>query len=164
MHRGDAVSTARTMANNPELTSYEGTWPAFWALSATATWPAGGEIDIIEGVHDNVHNQVTWHTNPGCNLTETGNFTGTPVVSINSCHFRFWKAVLPISGRANWIATLSLTTIPDVVLPTGVASPTERPSTSKEAECMPCFGMKQALQFVSSSRLLRSPHFFLKAT
>ncbi len=24
-----------------------------------------GEIDIIEGVHDNEHNQVTWHTSPG---------------------------------------------------------------------------------------------------
>jgi len=24
-----------------------------------------GEIDIIEGVHDNEHNQVTWHTAPG---------------------------------------------------------------------------------------------------
>lgn len=23
-----------------------------------------GEIDIIEGVHDNEHNQVTWHTGP----------------------------------------------------------------------------------------------------
>lgn len=25
------------------------TWPAFWSLSATGPWPAGGEIDIIEG-------------------------------------------------------------------------------------------------------------------
>jgi hypothetical protein len=24
-----------------------------------------GEIDIIEGVHDNEHNQVAWHTGPG---------------------------------------------------------------------------------------------------
>jgi hypothetical protein len=24
-----------------------------------------GEIDIIEGVHDNEHNQVTWHTSAG---------------------------------------------------------------------------------------------------
>ncbi|KAG9314386.1 hypothetical protein JVU11DRAFT_5183 [Chiua virens] len=38
-----------------------------------------GEIDIIEGVHDNEHNQVTWHTAPGCNLTATANFTGTIV-------------------------------------------------------------------------------------
>ena len=24
-----------------------------------------GEIDVIEGVHDNEHNQVTWHTSAG---------------------------------------------------------------------------------------------------
>ncbi|KAG6335282.1 hypothetical protein ID866_3811 [Astraeus odoratus] len=36
-------------------------------------------MDIIEGVHDNEHNQVTWHTAPGCNLTATTNFTGTVV-------------------------------------------------------------------------------------
>ena len=39
-----------------------------------------GEIDIIEGVHDNIHNQVTFHTRDGCNLTYPGNFTGTLVV------------------------------------------------------------------------------------
>ncbi len=27
--------------------------------------PQTGEIDIIEGVHDNEHNQVTWHTSAG---------------------------------------------------------------------------------------------------
>lgn len=32
-------------------------------------------------MHDNVHNQVTWHTLPGCELEDTGNFTGSLVVS-----------------------------------------------------------------------------------
>ncbi|KAI6031810.1 concanavalin A-like lectin/glucanase domain-containing protein [Pisolithus microcarpus] len=49
-----------------------------WTLGS-GTWPYNGEIDIIEGVHDNEHNQVTWHTAPGCNLTATTNFTGTIV-------------------------------------------------------------------------------------
>ena len=61
-----------------------------------------GEIDILEGVHDNVHNQVTWHTapgrypghtmatpfgnwsltvTPGCHLDASAEFTGDPVVS-----------------------------------------------------------------------------------
>ncbi|KAF9229309.1 glycoside hydrolase family 16 protein [Gyrodon lividus] len=59
-----------------------GVWPAFWTLGSGA-WPWNGEIDIIEGVHDNEHNQVTWHTAPdnlqcnafinnnaGCGITE----------------------------------------------------------------------------------------------
>jgi len=32
---------------------------------------------MIEGVHDNEHNQVTWHTGPDCFIQNTGNFTGT---------------------------------------------------------------------------------------
>jgi hypothetical protein len=27
------------------------TWPAFWTNSQAGLWPAGGEIDIIEGTH-----------------------------------------------------------------------------------------------------------------
>lgn len=30
------------------------TWPAFWTKSATSLWPAGGEIDIIEGILNSV--------------------------------------------------------------------------------------------------------------
>ncbi|KAI0932227.1 hypothetical protein AcW1_000592 [Taiwanofungus camphoratus] len=55
-------------------------WPAWWTVGA-GQWPYTGEIDIIEGVHDNEHNQVTWHTGPGCDLTlpPKANFTGTVV-------------------------------------------------------------------------------------
>ncbi|KAH0590706.1 hypothetical protein H2248_000834 [Termitomyces sp. 'cryptogamus'] len=58
-----------------------GVWPAFWTLGSDA-WPQSGEIDIIEGVHDNEHNQVAWHTRDGCFLTPESNFTGT-IVQLN---------------------------------------------------------------------------------
>jgi hypothetical protein len=39
--------------------------------SSGPNWPAGGEIDILEGVHDYTNNQATLHTNPGCTLSST---------------------------------------------------------------------------------------------
>ena len=55
-------------------------WPAFWTVGNN--WPnvrvqtlescifiqplsQQGEIDILEGVHDNEHNQIAWHTAAG---------------------------------------------------------------------------------------------------
>ncbi|KZT67660.1 glycoside hydrolase family 16 protein [Daedalea quercina L-15889] len=46
-----------------------GTWPAFW--SNGPNWPAGGEIDIVEGVNTYTNDQVTLHTNTGCTLPST---------------------------------------------------------------------------------------------
>jgi len=57
-----------------------GVWPAWWTVGG-GQWPFTGEIDIIEGVHDNAHNQVTWHTGPNCTLTPTANFTGSLVTN-----------------------------------------------------------------------------------
>ena len=51
-----------------------GTWPAFWLLGG-GTWPAGGEIDIIEGVNSASHNQMTLHTSAGCSIGTSG-FSG----------------------------------------------------------------------------------------
>ncbi|KAJ6509561.1 glycoside hydrolase family 16 protein [Mycena vitilis] len=53
-----------------------GVWPAFWTVGG-GQWP-------YEGVHDNEHNQVTWHTGPGCLLTLESNYTGTVVGSNNA--------------------------------------------------------------------------------
>ncbi|KAK2461896.1 hypothetical protein APHAL10511_006359 [Amanita phalloides] len=58
-----------------------GVWPAFWTVG-DGNWPDTGEIDIIEGVHDNEHNQVTWHTTSGCYLTTPPQeYTGTIVAT-----------------------------------------------------------------------------------
>jgi beta-glucanase (GH16 family) len=40
------------------------TWPAAWTVIEDG-WPAGGEIDIIEGVNDESPNHSTLHTSPG---------------------------------------------------------------------------------------------------
>ena len=50
-------------------------------------WPAGGEIDIIEGVNDYTNNQATLHTNPGCGLATSNTsalaISGTLVGTVN---------------------------------------------------------------------------------
>jgi hypothetical protein len=54
-----------------------GTWPAYWLFGPN--WPNSGEIDIIEGVNNMIINQVTLHTNQGCDMTgqSSEGFTGT---------------------------------------------------------------------------------------
>lgn len=59
-----------------------GVWPAFWMLSASKTWPEGGEIDILEGVNEAWGNAVTLHTSVGCVVEDragAGEFAGTMV-------------------------------------------------------------------------------------
>lgn len=52
-----------------------GTWPAFWMLGKQA-WPAGGEIDILEGVNDQDTNAVTLHTSKGCVVSNATDLRG----------------------------------------------------------------------------------------
>ncbi|KAL9073446.1 MAG: hypothetical protein Q9157_004737 [Trypethelium eluteriae] len=63
-----------------------GSWPAFWLLGYPAEWPAAGEVDIIEGVNNQVGNDMTLHTSAGCNLTNNGDFTADLVQSKIDCN------------------------------------------------------------------------------
>ncbi|KAF7347811.1 Glycoside hydrolase family 16 protein [Mycena venus] len=51
--------------------------------SHCSRWTVGGGQWPYEGVHDNEHNQVTWHTGPGCFLTPESNYTGSLVYGGN---------------------------------------------------------------------------------
>ncbi|KAG6835744.1 hypothetical protein H0H93_015045 [Arthromyces matolae] len=59
-----------------------GTWPAIWETDE-ASWPNGGEIDIVEGVNDVMPNAMTVHTGPNCTMPTTRLETGTP--ALNDC-------------------------------------------------------------------------------
>ncbi|KAJ7205360.1 concanavalin A-like lectin/glucanase domain-containing protein [Mycena rebaudengoi] len=41
-------------------------WPSLWLLGTGQTWPAAGEIDIIEGINMYDKNQFSLHTTEGC--------------------------------------------------------------------------------------------------
>ncbi|TFK45227.1 endo-1,3(4)-beta-glucanase-like protein [Heliocybe sulcata] len=54
------------------------TWPAAWEVQEDG-WPAGGEVDILEGANDVAPNQSTLHTAAGCTMPDGRAETGTPV-------------------------------------------------------------------------------------
>ncbi|WPG97417.1 putative endo-1,3(4)-beta-glucanase [Acrodontium crateriforme] len=59
-----------------------GLWPALWTLGTTQSWPDGGEIDIMETVHNDDYNHITLHSSSGCSVDGTtslfqGNLTDT---------------------------------------------------------------------------------------
>ena len=59
-----------------------GTWPAFWTVGPN--WPSNGEIDIIEGVHEQATDAMTLHTGPGCSIGQDKTaFAGT--LSTGNC-------------------------------------------------------------------------------
>ncbi|KAH9832606.1 concanavalin A-like lectin/glucanase domain-containing protein [Rhodofomes roseus] len=71
----ETYSSGLFIADFAKMPTGCGTWPAYWTVSATATWPDGGEIDIIEGVNTNTQNQITLHSGADCTLNNTVNTT-----------------------------------------------------------------------------------------
>ncbi|KAI0659613.1 concanavalin A-like lectin/glucanase domain-containing protein [Cubamyces menziesii] len=53
-------------------------WPSFWTMGQD--WPAGGEIDIMEGVNKATNDQMTLHAKAGCtqdtSATQLGQTSG----------------------------------------------------------------------------------------
>ncbi|KAG8743423.1 hypothetical protein FRC10_012088 [Ceratobasidium sp. 414] len=61
-----------------------GTWPAYW-MTQHVGWPKNGEIDVLEGVNDQIPNRSALHTIDGCTIAPSRPMTGT-VVSTNCSH------------------------------------------------------------------------------
>ncbi|KZT10733.1 glycoside hydrolase family 16 protein [Laetiporus sulphureus 93-53] len=76
---GDSV-TVLDLEHMPEGCA---TWPAFWSLSQKGPWPAGGEIDIVEGVNLQTQNLMSLHTLPQCIMPQQRAHLGT--VSSTNC-------------------------------------------------------------------------------
>jgi hypothetical protein len=60
-----------------------GVWPAYWLVGPD--WPAGGEIDIIEGVNTQTSTSITLHTAPGCTINNDGT-VGSTTLSHANCN------------------------------------------------------------------------------
>ncbi|KAJ7700727.1 glycoside hydrolase family 16 protein [Mycena rosella] len=62
-----------------------GVWPAWWSVGPS--WPNGGEIDVLECIHNGSTNTMTLHTSTGCNVDRntqmTGKVLGTDCMSSN---------------------------------------------------------------------------------
>ncbi|EIM80617.1 2 beta-glucan [Stereum hirsutum FP-91666 SS1] len=82
----NAYGTHVTVFNVAHMPQGCGTWPALWEVGPN--WPNGGEVDIVEGVNDQVPNQSTLHTSSGCTMpssrSETGNIVGTDCVAADA--------------------------------------------------------------------------------
>ncbi|KAJ3532962.1 hypothetical protein NMY22_g7540 [Coprinellus aureogranulatus] len=73
------------------------TWPAIWETKA-AVWPAGGEVDVLEGVHGKPPNIATLHTTAGCTMPANRSQTGSS--ASNNCE---GDATFAMERRTNFI-------------------------------------------------------------
>jgi len=60
------------------IPAFQGSWPAFWMLGENGTWPACGEIDIMEHVNtgSDFHGTIHWADPSGAHASY-GNFTNS---------------------------------------------------------------------------------------
>jgi len=80
-----------TMEVRAKLPSGDGLWPAIWLLGTGVTWPACGEIDIMEVANkDPTGSQATLHYGPPRGNSINLGFGRTPRVPLKN-EFHTWK-------------------------------------------------------------------------
>jgi len=65
-----------------------GTWPAFWSIGMDRAWPAGGEIDILEGVNSVNGNTYSAHTETGCTLSGQSTSASSSLSVTQDCQYQ----------------------------------------------------------------------------
>jgi beta-glucanase (GH16 family) len=90
----------------------QGTWPAFWMMGNTGSWPSNGEMDIMEHV-DNTSLEVgTLHWNNGGHQS-----SGTSVTVANMTDYHVygieWDAnQIKFYVDSNYYNTINISTVP----------------------------------------------------
>ncbi|KAI4271340.1 MAG: hypothetical protein LQ337_006086 [Flavoplaca oasis] len=108
-----------------------GVWPAFWMTGPN--WPNNGEIDIIEGVNNQVQNQMTLHTGPGCALAGSS-CEGGPGCAIKPEGSNNYGTDLNNAGGGvyamEWTSgSINIWFFPRNSIPSDVSGPNPNPST-----------------------------------
>lgn len=90
--------TYGTIAIRAKIPTGVGTWPAVWMLGSnigSVGWPACGEIDILESVGKNLHQNHSSLHSPG----RSGNTPDTGIIKVPNSNTEFHVY------KANWTAT-----------------------------------------------------------
>ncbi|KAJ7765704.1 glycoside hydrolase family 16 protein [Mycena metata] len=62
------------IADSAAMPASCGAWPAWWTVGPS--WPNGGEIDVLEGMHQVNTDKMTLHTSEGCTVDLSQKMTG----------------------------------------------------------------------------------------
>ncbi|TBU31749.1 concanavalin A-like lectin/glucanase domain-containing protein [Dichomitus squalens] len=83
-------------------------WPSFWTKGPN--WPAGGEIDVLEGVNLMTANQMALHTSSGCTVDGTDCSSGAGCTVMEKKDSSYGQAFAAAGGGV-WATQLDTTGI-----------------------------------------------------